>query len=533
MRPLVSPEEMRLADEAAIAAGTPAEVLMDRAGRAVARSVLQVAGARYGKKVAVVCGKGNNGGDGFVAARVLRGEGLRVTCALVFDRGEAKGPARHHLGLLERSGCRVVPFRPELLEVDVIVDAIFGTGFIGEPTGAARAALDAITHAVQGEEVHHDDEGAFATPAVWPIPQVVSVDVTSAGCVPADVVVALGAEKLGSFFGNRGDEPPQVEVADIGIRVDHARVAVIEERDVAMQLPTPSPGDHKTSRGTVLVVAGSNVTTGAPILTARAAARMGSGYVTLVSTERVIDAAETLVPEVLKRRVPGDVLGPHIVDELTESLDRVDCIALGPGLGVGDAQRALVTRLLAEFGGPIVVDADALNNLVGNTEALGGRDWPVVITPHVAEMARLLDRPTPAITRDRLGAAIEAADRFGCTVVLKGHRTLVAGSFSGEGGRPAAEGAGNATRAVAVPVGGPELATAGTGDVLTGALAAQLARGGFTLLTSAAACYVHGVAGAVAAQRSGSSGVVAWDVAEALPEAVERIRGSYPVPTCP
>jgi NAD(P)H-hydrate epimerase len=522
---------MRRADEAAIAAGTPAEILMDRAGRAVARAVLQMAGARYGKKVAVVCGKGNNGGDGFVAARVLHGEGLAVTCTLVFERDEAKGPALHHLRLLERSGCRVVPFRPELLEVDVIVDAIFGTGFSGEPTDPARGVLEAITHAVQGEEIHHDAQGAYATPAVWPTPQVVSVDVASAGWVPADVVVALGAEKLGSFFGTRSDEPPKVEVADIGIEVDHARVAVIEERDVAMRLPSPSPGDHKTSRGTVLVVAGSDVTTGAPILTARGAARMGSGYVTLVSTERVIDAAETLVPEVLKRRMPGDVLGPHIADELTELLDRVDCIALGPGLGVGDAQRALVARLLAEFGGPIVVDADALNNLVGDTEALGGREWPVVITPHAAEMARLLDRPTPSIDRDRLGAAFEAADRFGCTVVLKGHRTVVAGSFSDVGGGPTDEEQ-DATRAVAVPVGGPELATAGTGDVLTGALAAQLARGGPTLFTAAAACYVHGVAGAVAAERSGASGVVAWEVAEALPEAVERIRGPYPVPTC-
>jgi NAD(P)H-hydrate epimerase len=230
--------------------------------------------------------------------------------------------------------------------------------------------------------------------------------------------------------------------------------------------------------------------------------------------------------------MPGDFLGPHIVDELTETLDRVDCIALGPGLGVGDAQRALVTRLLAEFAGPIVVDADALNNLVGDTDALGGRGWPVVITPHVAEMARLLDRPTPTIDRDRLGAAFEAADRFGCTVVLKGPRTLVVGGFSGEGGRPAAEDAGNETRAIAVPVGGPELATAGTGDVLTGALAAQLARGGPAVLTTAAACYVHGVAGVVAAERSGSSGVVAWEVAEALPEAVERIRGPYPGPAC-
>lgn len=520
---------MRRADEATISAGTPPEVLMERAGRAVARVVVREAGGRYGKKVAVVCGKGNNGGDGFVAARVLHHQGLRVICSLAFDADEAKGPAAHHLRLLQTSGCPIAAFAERHLEADVIVDAVFGTGFSGKPRGTAADAIAAITHAVQGEEIAHDEEGAYAVPAVWPIPRVVSIDVPSAGWVPADVVVALGAEKIQTFFD--ADEPARVEVADIGIDVEEASVAVLEEADAAGELRSPSVSDHKTSRGSVLIVAGSDTTTGAPILTARGAARFGSGYVTLLSTDRVVDAAESMIPEVLKRRSAGDVLGPRVLDDIGDLLDRVDSIALGPGLGIGHAQRELVVRLLDEWAGPVVLDADGLNNLVGHTDALAGRTWPVVITPHVAEMARLLDRPTPDINRDRLSAAVEAAERFGCAVVLKGYRTIVAATSAVTPGvrRPGSENdleSGNAS-ALAIPVGGPELATAGTGDVLTGAIAAQLARGGHPLFGVAAACYVHGVAGSVAALRSGSSGVVAWDVAEALPEAYERIRGPY------
>lgn len=520
---------MRRADEATISAGTAAEVLMERAGRAVARVVVREAGGRYGKKIAVVCGKGNNGGDGFVAARVLHHQGARVICSLAFDADEAKGPAAHHLRLLQAGGCPIAPFAEGHLEADVIVDAVFGTGFRGEPRGTAADAISGIIHAVQGEEIVHDEEGAYAAPAVWPIPRVVSIDVPSAGWVPADVVLALGAEKIQTFF--EAAHPARVEVADIGIEIEEATVAVLEEADAAMQLRRSSLGDHKTSRGSVLIVAGSNTTTGAPILAARGAARFGSGYVTLVSTDRVVDAAESMIPEVLKRHSAGEVLGPQLLDEVGDLLDRVDSIALGPGLGIGDAQRELVVRLLDEWEGPVVLDADGLNNLVGHTDALSGRTWPVVITPHVGEMARLLDRPTPDINRNRLSAAVEAAERFGCAVILKGYRTIVAATSAVTPGVRAAsvenglEG-GNAS-AIAIPVGGPELATAGTGDVLTGAVAAQLASGGHPLFGVAAACYVHGVAGSVAARRSGSSGVVAWDVAEALPEAHERIRGPY------
>jgi len=517
VRPLVTSEEMKAADEAAISGGTPAEVLMDRAGRAVARAVIHEAGARYGTRVTVVCGKGNNGGDGYVVARVLAGEGLGVVCCQVSDE-EPSGAAKHHLDLLRASGVRVVPFHERYLDCDVIVDAVLGTGFSGEPRGPAAAALGAILNAVQGEKVHDAVDGANAVPVVGPTPRIVSVDVSSAGWVPADLIVAIAAEKQETFF-REPDGGGRVIVADVGITVGDYRVGLVEDHDVLWELPRLTPDDHKTSHGHVAVLTGSTEVTGAPVLTARGAARMGAGYVSLGSTRAVIEAASVMVPEVLKTVVTDqDSLGPGALDRFGSVLERADVLALGPGLGTGKAQRELIAAALKRPL-PLVLDADALNVLAGSAGALLGRDHPTVLTPHAAEMARLLGVETSEVLKDRLGAALEAAKRFGCIVVLKGHNTVVA---RGDAGPPFAS---------VIPVGGPELATAGTGDVLTGAIAALLARNPRHTAV-AAACYVHGIAGGVAAEARGETGVVAWDVAESLPEAIRRIRAPYASKTC-
>ena len=525
MRPIVSADEMRRADDAVIDAGTPAEVLMERAGRAVARTVVREAGGRYGRRVTVVCGKGNNGGDGFVVARVLHHEGLRVVCCTTFDPREAKGAAAHHLDLLRSTGCDVVSFDARYLHADVIVDAVFGTGFHGEPKRDVEAALRELEQVVAGEVMV--EEGGERP--VSPRPRVVSIDVPSAGIVAADVTVALGAEKLDTFFGEP-HRSTRVEVADVGIPVDHARVYVLERNDIVAALPRLDPDDHKTSHGSVVVIAGSDVTTGAALLTARAAARMGAGYVTLASTPHVIHAANFRLPEVLKKKLAGEpALGPGILDEAGPALERADAVVLGPGLGTGAAQSALTERCVRELEIPIVLDADALNALAGRGELLAEREWPCVVTPHAGEMARLLAIETTEVMTDRVGTALRASERFGCVVVLKGRNTLVAApngvSVPAVTRASSANVRGPAT-AWAVPVGGPELATAGTGDVLSGAIGASLARGGAPQDLAAMACYVHGVAGRIAAERSGATGVVAWDVGEALPLAVRMLRAA-------
>ena len=532
MRPLVTSEEMRRADEAAISSGERVEVLMERAGHAVARAVLREAGGRYGRRVTVVCGKGNNGGDGFVAARVLHQEGLRVVCCTTFDPSEAKGAAEHHLDLLRAGGCPVTSFAERHLRADVIVDAVFGTGFRGSVEGEPARALAAIEHVVRGEDVVTDQHGgASALPPARPRPRVVSVDVPSAGVVPADVTVALGAEKVETFFA-RPHQAGEVQVADIGIPVHNARLYVLDRADVENDLPRLQPDDHKTSHGSVVILAGSDATTGAAILTARAAARMGAGYVTLVSTRRVIEVADVRLPEVLKTGQDGSVLSGDALDEAAEALGRADAVALGPGLGTGPEQTALVERCLNEIDKPLVLDADALNVVAGRGKSISDRVPPTIITPHVAEMARLLQIETSEVLRDRPGVALRAAEELGCTVVLKGRNSLVASPSGGvsvmaDGSLSTPPRHRGPVTAWAVPVGGPELATAGTGDVLTGAVAATMARGIPPHEGVGMTCYVHGVAGAIAAERTGRSGVVAWDVAEVLPAAVERLRAPY------
>ena len=497
VRPLVSPHAMARADAAAIDAGTPAEVLMERAGRAVARAVVAVAAGRYGRRVMLVCGRGNNGGDGFAAARFLAREGVRATCLFVADATEARGAARFHLENLLDEGGRVEPFSAARLRgADVIVDALFGTGFRGEAAGASAGAIEAINRA--------------SAP-------VVSVDIPSGvdgftglvtgPAVRADTTVVMAAEKYGTALGPGSLLAGRVQVVDIGIEVGSSVVTMTEARDIARVLPRRAPDSHKRSAGSVAVLAGSAGMSGAALLTCRGAVRMGAGYATLGTTAAVEAAKAVALPEVLSEVVSDtSVLGPDALGRFRSVLRRADALALGPGLGRGFDQRNLVSHALDRVEVPVVLDADGLNALEKHTKPLERRSGPTVITPHPAELARLLDATTEDILASRLGAAQRTAERFRTVVLLKGWRTVIA----------APDG-----RAVVNPTGGPALATAGTGDVLTGAVAALLAAGADPFEAAWAAAYVHGEAGDLAAAGT-SSGVLAWDVAEALPEAVRR-----------
>jgi hydroxyethylthiazole kinase-like uncharacterized protein yjeF len=503
VRYLPTPKQMAAADEAAIAAGTPADVLMDRAGRAVARAVLDVMEHRYGLRVAIVCGKGNNGGDGFVAARALSRHGASVKVFAVGDVEADEGAAGAHLSRWKASGGRVEPFRSDALDgADVVVDALFGTGFHGSVQGEAARAIDAI-NACDAPVVAID------------IPS--GVDGTTGRCdgpcVSADLTVAMGAEKVGTAIGEGASRAGTVVVADIGIPVTEAVASMVDPLDVARILPTRADGAHKRSSGTVVVLAGSDAMTGAAVLTARAALRAGSGYVNLISTEAVRAPATETTPELVIQVAEGDVLGPGALDRAQGLMDRADSVAIGPGLGTGEPQRELVARVLAEIELPVVVDADALNVLAQDTSTLERRSAPLILTPHPAELARLLDLDTSQVQDDRLGTATEAARRFGCVVVSKGHRSVIAGPDG---------------TVFVNPTGGPELATAGTGDVLTGVCGSYLAAGLDAQTAAWGAAYVHGAAGALAALDRGSSGVVAWDVAENLGDAADRIvEGSW------
>jgi ADP-dependent NAD(P)H-hydrate dehydratase / NAD(P)H-hydrate epimerase len=496
MRPLVTPGQMAAADKAAISAGTPGEVLMDRAGKAVARAAIRLASGRYGKRFVVVCGKGNNGGDGFVAARELRRAGAAVRCLSVGDADEAKGDARVHLDRMQAAGVRLDDFDAALLEKsDVIVDAIFGTGFRGVAEGEPARAIDAINRT------------AIPVIAV-DIPSGVAGDTGSVSgpAVEAQLTLAMAAEKVGTAVGAGAVHAGDVQVVDIGIEVGEWVATVPDSAEIASALPHRRPDAHKRSGGVVAVLAGSQGMTGAAVLSAHGATRMGAGYVTVGCTAAVDAVVAEQLPEVLSRIVTKDeILGAEALDEFAEVLERSGSLAIGPGLGRGPAQRSLVERTLAEIELPVVLDADGLNALGEDPSPLTSRTHPTVITPHPGELSGLTGASIADIQEDRLGAARDAAERFGCVVVLKGFRSVIA--------RPGG-------RSVVNPTGGPELATAGTGDVLTGAIATLLASGMEPFEAAWAGVYVHGMAGDTAGRRLGPGGVLAGDVAEALPAAL-------------
>lgn len=490
MQPLVSPKEMAEADERAISAGTPEEVLMDRAGRAVARAAIAVAGGRYGKRALVVCGKGNNGGDGFVAARRLTQEGLKVSCVSVGDTGDLPAAAAHHLREMERAGVRARSFDPAAAygSFDVVVDALLGTGASGAPRGDARAAIDVMNEA--GPVVAVD------------IPSGVDGDT---GAVPgaavrAAVTVAIERPKVGTALAPGWARAGRVIVQPIGIPLEDAGVHSLEVSDVAAALPKRGPMIHKGSAGTVALLAGSPHMAGAAVLAARGADRAGAGYVRVGTVTPARAVVAQRLPEVLVSDL-GDDWDGSSWDRFEEAVASADALVIGPGLGDGDAARTLVRTALASTDHPVVLDADGLNAIAKLGQGLSGRIAPTVMTPHAGELARLLETDTDEVLADTLVSARRAAKRFGCVVLLKGPRTVIA----------------DEERAVVNPFGSPSLATAGSGDVLSGVIGSLLAAGLDPFDAAWAGAALHGRAGEICSHEQGDAGTVAWDIAEALP----------------
>lgn len=443
---LCTAAEMRAAEEGYPGFPDTAPELMERAGAAVALEAMRA--YPRARRFAVVCGAGANGGDGRIAARTLREAGRE---AVETDAVE---------------GC------------DVVIDALFGTGFHGVPRPEATALIDRIN--------------ACGLP-------VVAVDVPSGvdastgeiagAAVRASVTVTFQARKVGLCVSPGRFHVGEVVVVDIGLGpvMTSARRATA---DLLERVPHRAARDSKFTAGAVLVVGGAPGTTGAPVLAAMAALRADAGYVTIAVPRACLATVESLALEPVKRGFDWDNAEETIMAEA----ERADVVALGPGLGRSPEAHALVARLLERLECPVVVDADALFGLQPVP-----RPYPMVLTPHAGELACLLDRASPLVDAHRLEAAHEAAVRFDAVVVLKGADTIV---YPSEGGP------------VVCDSGPPSLATAGTGDVLTGIVAAFLAKGLDALTAAAAAVTAHGRAAAAVPHQTG---LVARDVVAALP----------------
>jgi NAD(P)H-hydrate epimerase len=497
LEPLPDAEQQRALDEWAIGElGMAGVELMERAGLGLADLVLRRAPQG---PIAVVCGKGNNGGDGFVTARMLREEGLEVRVLALATAEEYKGDAKANLERLP--GAPPEPFTPEGLHgARGIVDAILGTGFSGTPREPACGAIEAINGADAAEVIACD------------IPSGVngSTGEIDAAAVRADATATFHAGKPGLWISPGKANAGEVTVIDIGIpaggpgRPDVGLInpAVLDE------VPRRGRESTKFAAGSVLVCGGSTGLTGAPSMAAQAAMRAGAGYVTVLVPASLNPIFEGRLLEVMSVPLADEdgSLTPAAADQVAERLERADALVLGPGFGREDGALEAARAIAAAAELPLLLDADGLNAHAGALETLANRSAPTVLTPHAGELARLLGTDSGAVAGRRLESARDAARRAQAIVVLKGDDTLIADPD----GR------------VAVSRGGAAaLATAGTGDVLSGMIGAFLAKSMDPFHAACAGVFAHASAGRLAQREIGREGVIASDVIRRVPAALE------------
>jgi NAD(P)H-hydrate epimerase len=519
MRPVLTAAQMRDADRRTIEEiGLPGAVLMENAGAAVARALRE----RFprARRPLVLCGRGNNGGDGFVIARHLLD--LAPSVFLFGSRQEVRGDARLHMGVLERSGGALVEVTDDVgwarargaaAEADVAVDALLGTGLHHAPTGAMADAIALLRSRRDLPVVAVD------------IPSGVPSDSGEVGwdAVVAALTVTFAAPKYGHVLAPACDHVGAMIVADIGIPaavLAHTSPSLwlAEESDVAKAYPPRAASAHKGTFGHVLVAAGAVGKTGAAILAATGALVSGAGLVTVATPAPALPVVAHGRPEIMTEALSvtgSGSLDHEAVGRVTSLAKKRDALVIGPGLGQDATVRGFVREALRAYEGPVIVDADGLNALAGPdrvpraTDVLR-RSAPVVVTPHPGEMARLVGASTAEVQRRRLETARAFAVETGAVVVLKGQRTVVA--------RPDGAACVNTT-------GNPGMATGGTGDVLSGIVGALLARGLDGWTAAVAAVHLHGAAGDDAAGRVGEESLAASDLLTSIPNVLRRIQG--------
>jgi NAD(P)H-hydrate epimerase len=512
---IVTQEEMRALEQAAVQAGVPLDTLMENAGLEVARWIAARLGYLQTRRVLVLVGPGNNGGDGLCAARHLSRWGANVVCYLCVARPE-HDPKRE---LAARDGVTFVDalrdagfsrLKSIASESHVILDAILGTG-------RARALVPPVS-----DEIQTVVDAAGETR-----PLVVALDIQTGlnadsgefdpGGLPADVVLTLGAPKLGLYLRPLVNPAERVVVLDIGIPAGADRATRVEAITEAMASSALRPRPVASNKGTygrALVVGGSKTYIGAAYLAAAAAGASGAGIVTLAAPRSVTEivasrlAEATYVP--LVESEPGAPDPEVAARQIIQACERASALLIGPGLGqtpyIGPMLRRLLAGPLPDI--PLVFDADGLNALARMPAWWEPLRRLAVITPHPGEMARLMDTTVEAVQKDRLGTARAAAARFGCVAILKGACTVVAHPDG---------------RARISPWANAGLATGGTGDVLAGVVVSLLAQGAPPFDAATFAVYAHGLAGQLARARTGDAAMVAGDVLADLPEAVRRL----------
>jgi ADP-dependent NAD(P)H-hydrate dehydratase / NAD(P)H-hydrate epimerase len=503
--PVLDARRMRAADAAAIRSGVPSGALMENAGAALADVVRR----RFPewRRVVVACGPGNNGGDGLVAARVLALLGIGTSVFTLGDPNAYRADPAENLararavGLAPISLARAGNWRQlsrALADCDGILDALFGTGLTRPLSGNARRAVSAVN--ASGRPVAAAD-----------LPSGLSADggAILGPAVRAALTVAFGAPKPCHLLPPASGLCGRLAVADIGIppRALAARAGrfwLAEPADVASRLPARPLEAHKADFGRLAVIAGSRGKAGAAILAARGALRAGAGLVTIFCPESLAPLFVPALPEAMAETLPEShgALAARGARDAIRALAAFDAAVVGPGLGTSAETVAFLEAVVAGTRLPLVMDADALNAFAGRPGAIAKRRAPVILTPHPGEAGRLLGRPARRIQADRLGAARSLARSSRGVAVLKGAHTLVA------------EARGDV---VANPTGTPLLATAGAGDVLAGVVGALLCGGLSPRDAALAGVWLHGAAAEALEPRLSDAGLLAHEIADALP----------------
>jgi NAD(P)H-hydrate epimerase len=485
--------DRRAADEC----GIPSLLLMENAGAETVRELLATFPEASRSRVLVLCGRGNNGGDGFVIARRLLGRGISVRTILLARREDVRGDARINLEILDKLDASPLEIGPgtdlsavqeAIRSADLVVDALLGTG-------AQRPVISVDIPSGLGAD-HPEPPG----PAIR-----------------ASLTVTFALPKRSLVLFPAAAHAGTVRVVDIGIPRSlwadiPMDVGLLERADVAAAFPAREAVAHKGSFGHVLVIAGSVGKTGAATLAALGALRAGAGLVTLAVPASLHDILEVKLTEAMTVPVPEtDVrtIAKEALGSLLGLAEGKDAVAIGPGLGTHPSTQTLVRELVARLPIPLVVDADGINALAGADDCLRHATGPRVLTPHPGECSRWLGVPSAEVLRDRIPLVQKTVADLRITLVLKMARTLV----------------GHPTEGLSiVPTGNPGMATGGTGDVLTGLIAGVLARGVPPALAARAGAYVHGLAGDLAAARFGPEAMLAGDLLDCVPDAIRQVK---------
>lgn len=508
---LVTAEQMRAIDQRAIQErGIPGLKLMENAGRGVAEWAREILGGEVaGKRVVVVSGKGNNGGDGYVVARYLSGWGSKVQVIVIAQRDEIKGDARANLEELRLPVifARTAQDIPDLKSVDLIVDGIFGTGFQGEVSGLAAEAIALMNAsrrpilAIDAPSGLNSDTGEVSTQ-----------------CIRASFTATLALPKLGQCFFPGKAHCGRLKVIDIGLPdevVDSFDISLslITREYVSEVVPDREPTAHKGDAGRLFIVAGAVGLTGAATLAANAAMRAGAGLVTVGIPKSLNDILEVKLTEAMTRPLPElkkqRCLAVRALGDILIGMRASDAMCLGPGVGRNHETMDLMRRIVVKLDRPGVLDADGLCAFSGKLELLKAATAPMVLTPHPGEFTRLTGEELGSAAAERIGAVRSLANEIQKVVVLKGAPTIIA-DVNGQ---------------VHVnPTGNAAMATGGSGDVLTGVIGALLASGIPVFPAAVAGVYLHGLAGDLGKEEKGTFGLIAGDIVDKIAGAMKLLK---------